>query len=152
MNKTNLANLINYIIEKTVALKDKYTNEGTLEIDYVCIFSQNIAEFNELMDVVSKDGKLVWDSPTGPVYSYPFDLKGYCPKLLRIRKPDETRLERGDVDFNSNYLEFKNKYLNQKNFKLIERGDYEMIELMDPGSDVRVYFSSQPLSRTLGVS
>lgn len=95
----------------------------------------------------------MWDSPTGPVYKFrekPNTIAGR-PVLLRIRHPDKTRPERGDTDFNTNYPVFKKKYLGNPYFKLIEREDYEMIELVNTEFDVRVYFSGTPLSKTLGI-
>ena len=151
MKKRNLQDIINYIINKTVQLKNKYTDEKNLEIDYVCIFSQSDEEYKNLKEIAGKDGELVWDSPTGPVYKYHFNLKEYHPNLLRIRISDKTRPERGDVDFNTNYLEFKEKYSKSDGFNLIVREEYEMLELMDKEFDVRVYFSSTPLSKSLGV-
>ena len=154
MNKKDLQKIINYIIKKTLKLKDKYTQEKEIEIDYICIFSQRDKEYRDLKDIVSEIGELVWDSPTGPVYKLKVrpQTPAGKPVLLRIRIPDKTRLERGDVDFNTDYPKFKNKYLKDSHFKLIEREDYEMIELMDIDFDVRVYFSSTSFSKTLRAS
>ena len=73
-------------------------------------------------------------------------------KLLKIRRYDENHLDLGDSDFKvSDYEKFKNEYANKPNFKLIVREGYEMIELMEEGNDVRVYFSNPPLDEELGI-
>ena len=73
-------------------------------------------------------------------------------KLLKIRHPDSTRPERGDADFTvTNFVVFKKKYLSKKEFKLIKRKNFEMIELMDPEFDVRAYFSNPPLDKQLNI-
>ncbi|MBI5635563.1 hypothetical protein HY993_01220 [Candidatus Micrarchaeota archaeon] len=73
-------------------------------------------------------------------------------KILKIRKPDKTRPERGDADFNiANYEDFKKKYLPLEGFKLIVREDHKMIELTEEGADVRVYFSNPHIDKVLGI-
>jgi hypothetical protein len=42
--------------------------------------------------------------------------------------------------------------LNQEGFLLIEREDFEMIELMENNCSVRAYFSYPPLDEQLGIS
>lgn len=55
-------------------------------------------------------------------------------------------------DFNTDYDNFKKKYLDNKRFKLTKSWDgFEMIELGDEEFDVLVYFSINPLSKKLGV-
>ncbi|MBI5220288.1 MAG: hypothetical protein HY978_00420 [Candidatus Liptonbacteria bacterium] len=49
------------------------------------------------------------------------------------------------------YAEFKTAHLGQPGFSLIPREGYEMIELIDPEFDVRVYFSNPPLTQQLGI-
>ena len=71
-------------------------------------------------------------------------------QFSKIRKPDPTRPERGDADFNlDDYEKFKNKYVGKEGFSLIERKDHEMVELMEKGSDVRVYFSHPHIDKLL---
>ena len=72
--------------------------------------------------------------------------------MFKIRQPDETRPEQGDVDFISDYRQFKSKYLDNKRFTLIKREKFEMIELKDSDFDVRVYFSSISPSKLRGIS
>ncbi len=151
MDKKELQEIIKYIIQKTVQLKDKHVKEKDLEIDYICIFSQTHDDYKKLKKIAEKDGKIIWNSPTGPIYKYDFSLDDFHPKLLKIRVPDKTKPEIGDVDFNTDYQQFKQKHSEDPHFKLIERPEFEMLELMDPEFDVRVYFSSIPQSQILGV-
>jgi hypothetical protein len=73
-------------------------------------------------------------------------------RLLKIRTPDITRVERGDADFTINeYDKFKRAFLNKKGFKFIQRENFEMIELMDDKYDVRAYFSNPTQEQLLGV-
>lgn len=76
-------------------------------------------------------------------------MSGTLP-LLKIRQPDPTRPERGDADFTlSDYKAFKQWALVQPGFKVITRTNMEMIELMQPGYNVRVYFSYPTLVEVL---
>ncbi len=154
MTQEDLQKIINYIVSQTVKLKDRFTKERNIEIDYICVFSQTDQEYLEFKNLAAEIRDLVWDSPTGPVYNFkirPQTLAGR-PKLLRIRIPDKTKPERGDTDFNINYSEFKKKYFDGKRFTLIVREDFEMLELMDNKYDIRAYFSSTPLSKTLRIT
>lgn len=153
MSKEDIFKIIDYLIFECNRLKNKYIKEKNLEVDYVCIFSQNESEFNQLNKAAESLGEILDETPTGPVFAFnlpPKTLAG-SPKLLKIRKPDKTRPQRGDVDFNTDYESFKNKYLDNERFTLIKRENFEMIELRDDNFDVLVYFSSTPLSKQLGV-
>lgn len=152
MKTDELKSIINYIIEKCVLLKNKYVSEQ-MGIDYICIFSQSESEYKELLKLTKSIGTIVDDTKTGPVFKFnnpPQTIAGK-PKVLKIRIPDTTRPQRGDVDFNSNYKEFKQKYFDNKRLTLIKREKFEMLELRDDRFDVLVYFSSIPQSKLLGV-
>ncbi|MDO8621037.1 MAG: hypothetical protein Q7R31_02035 [Candidatus Levybacteria bacterium] len=153
MTTEEFNNIISYIVENCAELKNKYINEN-LEIDYICIFSHTQQEYNELLKQAGKIGKIADETPTGPVFEFNSPPKTIIgnPKLLKIRKPDETRPQRGNVDFNSDYENFKKKHLDGRRFTLIKRENFEMLELRDDAFDVLVYFSSSPLSKQLGVT
>ncbi|MDP3988234.1 MAG: hypothetical protein Q8P80_03765 [Candidatus Levybacteria bacterium] len=153
MNQEEIFKIIKYIISECNRLKNKYVDEKNLEVDYVCIFSQNKSEFNQLHKAAESLGKIVDETPMGPVFAFSSQPKTIAgsPKLLKIRKPDATRTQRGDVDFNTDYPSFKSKYLDNKAFTLIMRENFEMIELKDNSFDVLVYFSSTSLSKQLGI-
>lgn len=153
MDREEVFGIINYLITECTKLKGKYVDEKDLEIDYVCIFSHSETEYKQLLKVAGSLGKIAQETPTGPVFAFNSLVETIAgnPKLLKIRKPDVTRPQRGDVDFNTDYENFKNKYLDNKRFTLIKRESFEMIELRDDAFDVLVYFSSTPLSQQLGI-
>jgi len=141
VGENKLINLIQNVVSRCTELKDIYVEERDLVVDWVCIFSQSEEEYQELNRLANEIGEVVETTETGLIYKFGE------PKLLKIRMPDMTRPEIGDVDFITNYPEFKQKYLNNNRFKLIVREKFEMIELTDPEFNVRVYFSSIPPSR-----
>lgn len=153
MIQDEIIETVDYIVNESVKLKNKYVQEGFQAADYVCIFSRTENEYAELVKAAETLGKIVDDTPTGPVFAFavrPRTVAGQ-PKVLKIRKPDETRPQRGDADFNTDYEKFKSKYLDNKRFTLIVRKKSEMIELKDGDFDVLAYFSSMPPSNQLGI-
>ena len=153
MNVNELKLLVKEIVEKATKLKNKYTDQVNASVNYAYIFSQSNNEYESLINITNEIGKVIKATPTGPLfYIQPLDTISGKLLLLKIRKSDNTRPERGDADFTvDNYLNFKKKYLSQEGFKLIERETMEMIELIDSEFDVRVYFSDPPLNKQVGV-
>ena len=141
------------IVEKATTLKNKHIEEKNIPVNYACIFAQTEEEFEELLEVTRKIGEVIKETPTGPIFHIePLQTVSGVLKLLKIRIPDSTRPELGDADFTvPNFPEFEKKYLSKRGFKLIQREDFKMIELMDPEFDVRAYFSNPPLDEQLGV-
>ncbi len=154
MSKINIKNLVIDVVKQSCELKNKYTAEINALVNYACIFSQSDSEFNDLKKCADQVGKVIKKTLSGPLYHInPIETVSGSLKLLKIRHPDKTKLERGDADFTvSDYHVFKNKHLSQDNFKLIPREEFEMIELMDPNFNVRAYFSHPPLDKQLGVN
>lgn len=153
MEKETFKELIQDIVEQACELKNKHTDEKDANVNYACIFSQSEKEYKELLELAQQIGQVIKDTPTGPIFRID-DLDTVAGKLrlLRIRIPDKTRPERGDSDFTvKGYPLFKEICLQKPNFKLIEREDFEMIELMDSSFNVRVYFSNPPLDQQLGI-
>jgi hypothetical protein len=148
-----LKSLVEDIVKDAELLKNKHIKDDDSKVNYACIFSQTQEEYQELVAVSSKLGKVVKETPSGPLFHIqPIKTVAGNLQLLKIRLPDATRPERGDADFTiSNYPGFKEEYLSKKGFKLIPRDNFEMIELMDPESDVRAYFSYPPLDEQLGI-
>lgn len=144
-----LQEIINYIVDESIQLKDKYTDETDVPVEFVCIFCQNNEEYGELTDIIKKLGKVVQDTPSGYTYllNKPINTAVGPLKLVKIRKPDPERKERGDSDFNTSYKEFKGKYQQDTHFEVIQRENFEMLRLSDPEFDVMVCFSSIPLSQ-----
>jgi len=153
METEDLKKQVQGIVKQSCELKNKYTAEQNAQVNYACIFSQSSEEFKILIKVADKIGKIIKDTPTGPLFDInPIKTVAGNLRLLKIRNPDKTRPERGDADFTVfNYSDFKNKYLPKDGFKLIERKDFEMIELMNSDFNVRAYFSNPPLDEQLGI-
>lgn len=153
MNTNDLKIKIKNIVEKATIFKNKYIDEKNIFVNYVCIFSQNEEEYRELLNIARKIGKVVKETPTGLLFHIePLQTISGILKLLKIRIPDLTRPELGDADFTvANFLEFEKKYLSKKGFKLIQREDFKMIELMISDSDIRAYFSNPPLDVQLDI-
>ena len=153
MSKDEFDEIIDHIVDKCIKLKNKYTKEKNLQIDYICIFSHTREEYLDLIRHSLNIGKIVDETKTGPVFKLHTQLKTVAgkAKVLKIRIPDKIRPERGDVDFNTDYEKFKKNYLMKSNFSLIKRERFEMIELKDRENNVLVYFSSIPPSKLLGI-
>lgn len=156
MNKEKLQEIINYIAQQGLkTIKENTSNEQQAALDYLAIFSKDEDECKGIDRVlepigedvdkeVSKTGRTFklfepLTTPVGPIY------------LLKVRRPDPTRPQRGAPDFRvPSYDQFKEKYLKDGgNMTLMIRSAYEMIEIK--GVDVLVYIPSHPLSERLEV-
>lgn len=153
MTKSELIKIVTSLVSDACALKDRHTNEKDATVNYACIFPQSQEEYNEYYAVTDEIGKVVKETATGDLF-----LVDAIPtvsgelRLVKVRKPDPTRTERGDADFTvANYDSFKKAILSKEGTKLIERPEMEMIELMEKEADVRVYFSNPPLDLQLGI-
>jgi len=151
VNFINLQNLVRDIVEKATNLKNKHTEYKDALVNYTCVFAQSDDEYKELFKDAHEIGKIIKETPTGPLFQIePLETAAGPLKLLKVRKPDPTRPERGDADFTiSDFPKFEKKYLSLPGFKKIECPDFYMIELMDPDFDVRAYFSYPPLDAQL---
>ena len=149
----DLISIVNYIVDKSIQMKNKYTSAKDSQIEFACVFCQSEEEYRKLTDEIESLGKVVQDTPTGFTYLLNHPLKNPAGSLflVKIRKPDPQRKERGDTDFNTDYQEFKRKYGNRPNFELIDRENFEMLRLSNPDYDVMVCFSSTPLGKILGI-
>jgi hypothetical protein len=153
MDTGDLKIKVQNIVEKATILKNKHINNKNTPVNYACIFSQSKKEYNDLVKVTQKIGRVIKETPTGLLFHIkPLQTLSGVLKLLKIRLPDNTRPESGDADFTiSNFPDFKKKYLSKNGFKLIKREDFEMIELVDSEFDVRAYFSNPPLDKQLNI-
>lgn len=153
MDTLVLKQMIEEIVKKANDLKNKHTSEKNAPVNYACIFSQSKEQYNTLLVVAQKIGRIIKETSTGPLFHIkPLNTVAGKLQLLKIRKLDTTRPELGDADFTvENYSEFKKKHLSKIGFKLITRENFEMIELVDPKFDVRVYFSNPPLNEQLEI-
>ena len=155
MTTEKLQEMMQIIVKQASELRNKHTAEKGAQVNYSAIFSQNQNEYEVLVSQAIQMGRIILDTPTGPVFQIsPVNTAAGLLKLLKIRISDKTRPERGDADFTvKDYSAFKKTYLSQDGFKLIKkREDFEMIELMDPEFNVRACFSHPPLDQQLGIS
>src|SRR4030042_2819685 len=138
MQHKDFDEIIGYIVNESIKLKNKYTYESKIPIEFACIFSRDNREYEDLIDTIKKLGSVVQGTPSGYTYQLynPIKTNAGILKLVKIRKPDPLRKERGDTDFNTNYFEFKIKYQKNKQFELVERNNFEMLRLSDPKYDV----------------
>ncbi|MFA6271567.1 MAG: hypothetical protein WC693_00470 [Patescibacteria group bacterium] len=146
--------IIRYIIERGIEAVNANTDEFPVTIDYLSVFAKDEAEYQDMIEYTrelgrSTDSKM---SKTGKtiLLKSPIETEAGLLKVIKIRKPDATRPQRGAPDFKvGDYQEFKNKYLMANgNFTLMLRADYEMIELK--GVDVLVYFPSKLFKERAG--
>ncbi len=153
MTKEELQKMIQLIVSQTKEMKDKHIAGDDSNVNYAAIFSQSDKEYKDLLKAIKEIGEVILDTETGPLFKItPLNTVAGNLKLIKIRKPDESRPEKGDADFTiDDYDKFKKEFLGKEEFKLIRREDFEMIELMDSKFDVRAYFSNPPLDKQLKV-
>ncbi len=153
MNSLELKSIVQLVVQDAAKLKDAHTAEKNAPVSYAAIFAQSKEEYEDLLSAADKLGKIIKQTPTGPLFQItPLETVSGKLQLLKIRLPDATRPERGDADFTvSNYEKFKSAVLSKVGFKLIKREDYEMIELIDKSFNVRAYFCNPPFDELLGL-
>lgn len=148
--------ILEYIVTETLKMNHIHIPEELTEINYSAIFCQNDFEYEQFNRGTAQIGDIIEDTPTGPLYKFsePLETLAGPLHLLKIRKPDITRPERGDADFTlKDYNTFKEKYSKDfQHFKIIDRGRFEMIELRDQKFQVLSYFSNIPLTTQLGIN
>lgn len=153
MEGSKLKELIKDIVKQAKDLKDDYTDEKGAVVNYSAVFSHSKEEYDALIGAANRIGRVIDDTPTGPIFLIePLDTIAGKLRLAKIRKPDETRKERGDADFTvPKYETFKKDCLSKPGFKLIVREKFEMVELKKDGFNVLAYFSNPPQDKLLGI-
>ncbi len=153
MTKKVLQKIIQSIVSKAKELKDKHIERDNSIVNYAAIFSQDDNEYEDLIEAVKEIGEVILDTKTGPLFKInSLNTVAGSLRLVKIRKPDKSRPERGDADFTiDDYDKFKKEFLDKEGFKLIKRENFEMIELMDSKFNIRAYFSNPPLDKQLKV-
>lgn len=148
-----LQNLVRDIVSDAKRLVASRTSRGNAPVNYACVFAHSEEEYLDLLKAAGELGTVVEETKMGPVFLIlPLQTSAGPLRLLKIRKPDPERTERGDADFTvSNYDAFKSIYLHAPGFKLIERPKMEMMELSDPSFSVLAYFSHPTLMEVLGI-
>jgi hypothetical protein len=153
MTLESLKKLVQEIVAKARVLSDKHTSERNVPVNYACVFAQSESEYEELLSLARQMGTVAEETATGPVFQItPLSTEAGELHLLKIRRRDAKRPERGDADFTvSDYKKFKEAYLKKPGFSLIERKNMEMMELIDPSFDVLAYYSHPPLAEVLNL-
>lgn len=149
----NLILTINYIVSHSAELKNKFTDASSAPVEFACIFCQNEEEYKRFTHSIEKLGKIVERTQSGLTYllDKPIETIVGPLRLIKIRKRDPLRPERGDADFNTDYEKFKKKYIKNSKFELIKRDTFEMLRLSDSNFDVMACFSNIPKSKNLGI-
>ncbi len=152
-NSELVSDIVRSIAQDAALLRDDHVVGFKSRISWVCIFCQSAEEFDELRVSISKLGKLAKVTETGPVFVIPgVETSAGIVRVIKLRKPDPSRTERGDADFAiTDFDAFCKEYLQKPGFKLIERPEFEMIELMDEKRNTRVYFSNPPVEQHDGI-
>lgn len=143
MTINELNQLVRSIVNQAQQLNNKHTSEHNPPVNYACIFAQSNLEYDQLIALISPLGQVADQTAMGPVFRIsPISTVAGDLSLLKIRKPDSKRLERGDADFTvADYAAFKGTHLSKPGFSLIERQEMEMMELIDPDFSVLAYYS-----------
>ncbi len=151
MTFNELKDLSLVIVAEAYKLHLAHTSEREVSVNYVCIFTQSLTEYNDMVTAIQNVGYVADNTATGPVFyidSVLTDVGAF--RLLKIRRCDAKRPERGDADFTViNYNNFKKTYLDKSGFSLIKRPQMEMIELIDPAFNVLAYYSHPTLMEVL---
>lgn len=152
MTIDNFIKLVQNIVDEANQLKRQFTAYSS-PVNYACIFCQDNNEYDLFIKFANSLGEIIQETKMGPVFkTKPIKTIAGKLELLKIRKPDITRPERGDADFTlSNYQKFKQKHLGQPGFSLIDKGNFEMIELVNTKFNVLVYFSHPTLGEVLEI-
>ncbi|QQG39550.1 MAG: hypothetical protein HYS81_04185 [Candidatus Aenigmatarchaeota archaeon] len=153
MDIVDMKKLIQEIVAQACLLSAKHTSERDAPVNYACIFTQSQSEYEDMLNLARQMGPVVDDTSTGPVFQIvPLSTDAGDLGLLKIRRPDTKRPERGDADFTvSNYQAFKKTCLGKPGFALIKRRNMEMLELVDSSFDVIAYYSHPTLAEVLGI-
>jgi hypothetical protein len=154
MTIDQLKKLVQEIVEDASRLCAARTSEGSAPVNYACVFAQSEIEYEELVNLARQLGPVVRETAMGPVFhTAPLETVAGNLELLKIRRPDPKRKERGDADFTvADYESFKKTYLGQPGFGIIRRPEMEMIELIDPRYNVIAYFSHPTLAAVLKIA
>ena len=153
MTANELKKLAQDIVAASKCLSETYTDTKDVPVNYVCVFTHSNKEFVDLVNCSKEMGEIAHETATGPVFLIsPISTVAGMLRILKIRKPDANRPERGDADFTlSDYPSFKDKYLGQLGFKVIVRPEMEMMELINPCYNVLVYYSYPTLAEVLKI-
>jgi len=155
MEETNpVVKIVNEILEESFPLLRREVKDSISSAGFVDIFPHSDEERESLIDSINLVAKMIHPTDRGDIYVLDEPVKTKYGEfwLVKIRIVDPTRTERGAPDFlPKDYSAFKSKYSGKEGFKVIEREDFEMMELMSPGAKVRIYFPNKTVAETLGI-
>ncbi len=144
INQEQFIEIVENIAKETTKMSQKIIGD-IFPIKSLTIFAHSGKEFDQLVEILSEMGKQ-YNYNNGPRIELfePIEVENNNVEYIRIRKPDIERPQIGCNDFETNYEDFKEKYLSKypNNLFLIERTDYEMIEMKDKDFDVLAYVVS----------
>lgn len=155
MNINTLTNRIEEILIETHKTFDKYffnnlfTREN-FELDLIDIFARDENDFTQLNLLLGTFGTKVHQKETGSIYKLHEALPTSFGPLhfIKTRIRDVQKPFLGAPDFIvQNFAEFKKEFLEKENFTLIERPEYEMIELWDTDYKVLLYFPNSSIGK-----
>lgn len=153
MTIDDIIKLAKDIVIEAKKLSALRTDQGEASVNYACIFTQSQSEYDDMVALMQTVTNIAADTRTGPLFKVdPISTVAGSLQLLKIRRPDPNRPERGDADFTiEDYATFKVNHLAKPGFKLIERENMEMIELIDPKFNVLAYYSHPPVAEVLKI-
>lgn len=155
MTPERLQQLAIDIVALAVQLKDRHGVENDARVNYACIFTQSEAERDEMLKAAAQLGAVLLQTPSGPIFHLlePLDTVAGKLRLLKIRRPDAARPERGDADFTvKDYSALRAVAQVNPAFNIVTRPECEMLELVDADLGVRAYVSDKPLDEELGLT
>ena len=149
----DILNYCELLVSDAIVLKNKYIEFHDIPANYACIFSHSEEQYSDLNNLAAQLGPVIKETTMGPIYHVkPFSTKAGPIQLIKIRKPDAAKPQRGYVDFTiADYSSFKEKYLKLPNFTHIVRDYEEMVGIEDPDFDFFVYFANPPVDKQLGL-
>ena len=153
MSRQGLEEFILTIVRQGMATIRENMGEPTAVIDYLAIFAKDAEEYAVIESLLESLGAETdkENARTGRTFLLNELIETSAGPLavVKIRKPDQTRPQRGAPDFRvKNYNELKETFLSSSgNFTLMVRKEYEWIEIK--GVDVLVYIPSIPLLERL---
>lgn len=156
MNIESFETLLKYLIDQAILSLKNTSLADKIPVDFVNVFSKTDQEFEMLLELTESIGKKIESDATvtGTTFllNKVLETSSGPLSLVRIRKPDPTRPQRGAVDFRiSNYEAFKKECLskNSGNYTLLIRTGFELVEIK--GVDVLVYTPNIPMTKQLGL-
>ena len=100
MKIEDLESMVRGIVDEAREINNANTEVIDPPVNYVCIFSHSDDEYSELLEATKQIGGIVKETKMGPVFKIK-EIKTSAGVLdiLKIRRFDPKRLERGDADF-----------------------------------------------------